>query len=109
MDVVGEAVHENDRPSTSQAGLDIPDIQHPGVDVLNWAEVCTRVRHCPGRVHRSLRAWLCLPRADHAELRSAGPKDRSTRTAQEPAAIWGDSSEPIALVHDCTSSPLVKP
>src|SRR4029077_7339517 len=38
VDVVGEAVHENDRAATGRAGLDVAYVQHAGVDLFHRAE-----------------------------------------------------------------------
>ena len=44
VDVVGPAVQQNDRRAIGGAGFGVTDIQHAGIDLLEWGELYIRAR-----------------------------------------------------------------
>ena len=93
VNVVGEAMHENDRAAVGGPRLDVSDIEDTGIDLPHWAE---RRAGIPG--HCCSPAGLCFGGAHRAELGSADSQGGCARSAQQPAAVMVDSGA-VARIH----------
>src|SRR5215469_5441127 len=102
VDVVREAVHENNRPAAGVASFRVSDIEDAGVDLLQRAEGCARSCHRAEGYARSRRSResaghpcrgaLRIRAAGQAELGGTNRNSRGARGGQKAAATRVDFS-----------------
>jgi hypothetical protein len=97
VDVVGEAVHQDDRLAIPRAKIDVSDVQRAGVGMLHRPE---GGRRPGGRLPASPGPGdLRASRPGHAELEGAGREGCGARGAQETAAAGEAFFGILARVH----------